>query len=469
MTEAEADVLATPIGFAEGCLGARLYPWQDEVLTWFENTLVRTKGSLVTPNGAGKTSGVVAVLALWWLAVHRQGKVVYTTKDGKQLHEQLFPALEKHRPRLPGWTWVRSPYIQITTPTGGRFIGFTTDDPGRAEGHHKGNDFEGPLLMIVDEAKSVSEQIFEAIDRCTFSALLLVSSPGVKKGRFWDSFNRLANQFVRRQVSLTECPHIPREKIDDIIATYGPDHPFTQSAVHGKFMDEDDENAFVFPMSLIEAVKGQSVSSVNLSARQAGFCDFAAGGAENVFAFFDGRPFPHLICWRDKNTMSAVGRFITEFRRAGLKAAEIFGDETGLGKPMCDALAEADFAIHRVNNGSPANNAHRYMNRGAEIWHEAAASLRRGEWQLPDDPVLLAQLTCRKISYDSKGRLGVESKEDMSKRGVSSPDRADAVCGAVVCSGIARSRLAPPMSIPTLDEAEEHAGRGRFAGFDAGY
>jgi hypothetical protein len=37
-------------------------------------------GALVTPNGAGKSSGVVAALALWWVSVHPRGRVVITTK-----------------------------------------------------------------------------------------------------------------------------------------------------------------------------------------------------------------------------------------------------------------------------------------------------------------------------------------------------------------------------------------------------
>jgi hypothetical protein len=48
---------------------------------------------------------------------------------------------------------------------------------------------------------------------------------------------------------------------------------------------------------------------------------------------------------------------------------------------------------------------------------------------LPDDATLISQLTTRKATFDSRARMGVEAKDDMRKRGLVSPDRADAVCG----------------------------------------
>ncbi|XOJ00878.1 hypothetical protein ACMX2M_03855 [Paenibacillus polymyxa] len=46
--------------------------------------------------------------------------------------------------------------------------------------------------------------------------------------------------------------------------------------------------------------------------------------------------------------------------------------------------------------------------------------------QLPDDDVLTSQLTARKWPMTSKGKILLESKKDMKKRGLKSPDRADA-------------------------------------------
>jgi phage terminase large subunit len=45
---------------------------------------------------------------------------------------------------------------------------------------------------------------------------------------------------------------------------------------------------------------------------------------------------------------------------------------------------------------------------------------------------IIAQLTSRRKLYDSKGREKLESKADLRARGVESPDRADALIGAIV-------------------------------------
>jgi hypothetical protein len=234
----------SPVYFAETFLGITLYPWQDEALSWFENAPAkRAKGTLCTPNGAGKSERIVATLVLWWLAAHERGKVVVTTRDGKQLEGQVIPAIHRHRAKLEGWKFMER---EIITPTGGRAVFFTTDDESRAEGWHKEDDLGGPLLIIVDEAKSVQEGIFQAFDRCTYNALLYTSSPGMMYGSFWESHSRPQLGFQRMKVGLADCPHIPAERIHDVTTKYGARHPFTLSTLHGEFMLDGAESRFDF-------------------------------------------------------------------------------------------------------------------------------------------------------------------------------------------------------------------------------
>jgi hypothetical protein len=473
-TEETPMMEAGPIRFAEVILGGKLYPWQDQVLRWFEDPTKRMLGALVTPNGAGKSSGVVAALALWWASVHRRGKVVITTKDSKQLDQQIYPAMERHRPTLKGWTWTTSPYIEIRAASDhrkrrGKIVAFTTNDAGRAEGWHKDDDYDGPLLIIVDEAKSVEEEIFRAIDRCTYNALLYVSSPGLALGSFYDAFTRNRPLFACRTVSLEDCPHIPKERIKGIIDKYGEKHPFTRSTVFGEFMDQDEGMAVVFPLRIVEKSLATAGSRLGPQASrhtdQSAFCDFAAGGDENVLAIRSGNRLEIAAAWRDRDTMAAVGRFIIEFTKAGLQSHEIFADEGGLGKPMIDALWRSGWEVNRVNNGQKAYDP-AYEARGAEMWHETAAAATRGEVILPADDDLISQLTTRRASITSDGRLGIEPKRELAKRNLPSPDRADAICGAWTCRGkiVLRgfSGVDPEQEFDETPDAEE------LAGMDAG-
>ncbi len=237
------DIETTPVYFSEDLLGVELYPWQEAALTWFEDApRVRVKGSLCTPNGAGKSERVVATLVLWWLFIHPQGKVVVTTKSGLQLDTQICPAIERHQGKFDGWKFIER---RIETPTGGMGIFFVTDEIFRAEGHHPvGDPHEGPLLIIVDEAKSVPDEMMQALDRCNYAALLYVSSPGHKSGQFYESQFREELGFKRLRVSLRDCPHIPEERIQDIRTKYGADSAFAKSTLDGEFMDADTEARF---------------------------------------------------------------------------------------------------------------------------------------------------------------------------------------------------------------------------------
>lgn len=420
------QVTATPVGYVHEVLKCRPYDWQAEVLTWFEETRGRLKVSVAAPNGAGKDDGLIAWLALWWVGVHPRGRVVITSRDSRQIDEQTQPALRKHAAKLPGWRFLDR---IIHTPTGGKVILFTTDEAGRAEGWHKEDDVNGPLLIIVNEAKSVPDPIFTAFDRCTFNAILYVSSTGLKRGRFYESHTKLAGSFKRKVVRLEDCPHIPREKIDDLLLRYGADHPFIRSTLYSEFMSEDDAARFLFPVERLEAVIRHPPPFARTGDRTA-FCDFAAGGDENVLMIREGNKFDLVAAWRERDTMSAVGRFLALFQEHRLRAEEIFADEGGLGKSMCDRLREMGWDVNRVNNGGKPFDP-RYENRGAEMWHETSLALDR--LIIPDDGDLIAQLTTRQVKWRSDGKLGIMSKEDMRKMGLPSPDRADSFVGAQAC------------------------------------
>jgi hypothetical protein len=424
----EARLIAgTPVGFAETVLGMILYWWQAEVLTWFESTFELVKASLCTPNGAGKSAYVDAILALWWITVHPQGIVVITTKDSKQLDNQLWPAIERHKGKFPQYDFIER---MVRNGKGGFIIGFTTDDPGRAEGWHKLDDVCGPLLIIGDEAKSIADQIHMALDRCTYNAKLLTSSPGLTEGIFWKSQREDQAAppigYHHLKVGLLDCPHIPQSRIDNILAEYGPDHWFTRSTLHGEFTDVDSDTLFVIPKEVVREAMGMDghLPPAYVPGGKRAFCDFAAGRAENVFAYREGNRV-EVTAWKDPDPMRAIGRFIGLFVEKSLLPSEIKGDAGGMGIPILARFNELGWPIIGVNNESEAVDSVRYPNRGAERWHQAAFKIRG--LILPNDPVAFEQLTKRRAAPTSGGKLGLETKDQMKERGQPSPDRGDGI------------------------------------------
>jgi hypothetical protein len=92
---------------------------------------------------------------------------------------------------------------------------------------------------------------------------------------------------------------------------------------------------------------------------------------------------------------------------------------------MCDHLAAAKWPVNRFHGGS-ASGYPRYKNLISLVWHEVAQRVRKHQIIIPNDQKLIAQLSSRRVKYAQDGRLWIETKQELRKRGLESPDLADA-------------------------------------------
>lgn len=403
--------------FTEDILGVPCYAWQHRVMEDLDRTGARV--ALRAANGSGKTSHIAAPAALWHAAVFPGSVTITTSGVYRQVKEQLWPTIRRLSRVLPGFTINAT---DLTTGDGSRIIGFSTDDPGRFEGFHSEN-----LFIIVDEAKSVREELFEAIERCQPNRLLVMSSPGSSKGFFYDVFHKHRELFQLHSVTAFDCKHIMErreELVDRVIKQWGDDHPLVRSMIYGEFMMGDDENLVVDFNRLEECIANPPAWDKD-DVPVAGV-DVAAGGDENVVVIRRGNRIEKPICWRDKDTMRMVGRLISILKEHKVPADNVFMDAGGLGIPVADRLAEVGWPVHRINFGSRARDD-RYVSRVAEMWFETARMIHGREIILPQDDALISQLSQRRTSANSRGLLALETKGEMKSRGLSSPDRADAM------------------------------------------
>lgn len=475
-----ADPGATPVRFAEKVLGLTLYPWQERALMSIALASGRcaplvlgvpartTRTTVAAPNGAGKDERVISTAALWWVYKHPRGQVVITTTSDLQLEKQTISNIEAHRQKFEGWTSVKSPRYELKTPTGGSIVGFVTNDAQNVEGWHGRGNVDAPLLYIVNEAKGFKDDKFERIDRCTYDALLYISSPGGKMGRFYESHEKLSAGFNRIKAGLLDCPHIPQDKIDRVIADYGPNHPVTRSMLHGEFMSQEDSDLLVCDVDSYDRCVDNAPKHV--PGLRVGFCDFGEGAAEHVFGTRDGNKIEIAAAWRDVSPEAAAGRFVRLFVASGLKAEQIHGDAAG--KEILDMLASAGWPINRQGFGSPPLNKNLYPSWVAEAWQEGAAGIKKREWILPkDDVVLRAQVVTRQRFLQREGLWYLEKKEKLAERGIKSPDRADVVFGlmAVRDYGLLTTHALDLSTWREEQDIHEHTGVLAGIGANAGW
>ena len=149
------------------------------------------------------------------------------------------------------------------------------------------------------------------------------------------------------------------------------------------------------------------------------------GSDASAIAMRQGRVVAPIKRWWKRGTMELVGLVAIEADR--WHPEQIFVDCTGVGSGVADRLTELGYPVSRVHFGGKARQSEIYVNRRAEMWGEMRNWFADIPSQVPDDDALEADLTAPQYTYDSSRRLVLESKEAMRKRGISSPDSADAL------------------------------------------
>lgn len=455
----------------------------------------RAHVSIVCCNEAGKTTKIMASVILWHLMTRprrgENGGVTATSGSWSQITNQLMPALHAHSGRFPkSWNFMDTEIKIDGVPN---FMAYSCTQPGRAEGFHGSPDT--PLLMLFDECKSVADPIIRAgEDRCRPQRMGLLSSPGFAMGKFYASHTTEARFWDRHKMTVEECPWIDREEMRRVVTRAGGgdyerglQDPFIRSAYFAEFMPFVQDS--LISLAEIEECLADPPQFKATSGRHA-FCDFAAGGDENVLGVRQGNRVWIADAWRDKNTMSACGRFVLNFaklqKEIGLRPEEIEGDNDGMGNPMVSRIHELGWPILPFHGNSQAFEPAKFRNRISEVWFAGVEAIQQRRVILHDDADLKGQLVDRIAKAESSGKRWIESKEDLfrrqsrDQRPQRSPDRADAVLGAlgqlpalntlnIGGRSEPRSPWADDPDIgPTLDREEGSVPAEVLRGFDAG-
>jgi hypothetical protein len=95
---------------------------------------------------------------------------------------------------------------------------------------------------------------------------------------------------------------------------------------------------------------------------------------------------------------------------------------------VVDRLRELRLPVRGINVSESPSMKGTYTNLRTELWFQMKAFLEQRGCKLPDDADLMAELAAPRFSFTSNGKMQAEPKDSMRKRGLKSPDRADAVC-----------------------------------------
>ena len=125
------------------------------------------------------------------------------------------------------------------------------------------------------------------------------------------------------------------------------------------------------------------------------------------------------------DTMRTAGEALTLVSEQDIPA--VFVDEGGLGAGVVDRLRELGAPVYGVQFGGKAPQSGRFVNMRAEIFWELRRLFNEGLVAIPRDEELISQLLGLRYDVTSAGQVKMESKSSLRRRGLRSPDKADAL------------------------------------------
>lgn len=402
--------------------------------------------SIRSGQGIGKTA-FEAGAVLWFLSCFPYSKVVATAPTKHQLNDILWSEISKWRDKSPLLTeilrWTKT-YVYVAGYEKRWFaVARAAAKPENIQGFHEDN-----MLFIIDEASGVEDNIIEAI-LGTLSGdnnkLLMCANPTKLSGVFYESHTKDRGRYKVHHVNSEDSKRTNKENIQALKDKYGEDSNVVRVRVYGEFPKQEDD-VFI-PLPLVEGAIANDIENEETPAVIELGVDVARfGDDDTVIAPKVGGVVRPLIVKHGQNLMRTTGDIISLCLQLKDEFPDYSGyvyvkiDDTGLGGGVTDRLAEIQqeqglswLVVLPVNAGAkvPKSASKYYASFTTYMWAKCRDLMQDKQIQLPNDEELVAQFSCRKYQMASIGKQRLESKDDMKKRGISSPDRADAV--ALAC------------------------------------
>lgn len=442
-------------GDLEGVSGPR--KWQGEVYDfvgqWFTNSLegadrvqfgsdTRYKPcriAISSGNGPGK-SAAAAQLCWWADSSFEDCRINVTANTKNQLDTKTSPEFGKWFGAALNADWfdVHVTSIKVRDEKHEKqwrvdFIPWSDANPAAVAGqHNKGKR----IVLVFDEASEIADVIFETAegaltDEYTEIIWLILGNCTRSNGAFYDAvFGRMKHRWKSWVLDTRQIEGTNKAQIAEWEQDYGEDSDFFR--VHVRGLPPRAASAQYIDMDLIQGAQRRKIATLPDDALVAGV-DFAWGGADdNVIQFrkgLDARSIPPIRIKGEFTRDPAVltGRLSDVLTKEydGQKLAMLFLDSAGIAAPVEARLRQLGFKnIMTINFGAHSPDVkHAYMRD--YMWGKMKEWLAVGG--IDKDPQLEADLSGPCLVSDRQQRVKLEDKELMKKRGLKSPDRADAL------------------------------------------
>ena len=441
--------------------------WQEEV-----NTFVSGNHGQITPdrnnqlffhlvaaNGSGKDSMVIAALCVYMAMTQVRSRSIVTSKSVTQLRKQTEPNVkmlcEQVNKKLGQKVFLCRNGHYFCYNTGAEIVLFCTDEEERAEGFHPWSDKPDAMLMIIaNEAKSIGDNVMDALGRCTYTHWVEISSAGKRQGKFYRSYEQSLDwsdlrkwnreQMVSRKITSYDCPWKTEKVIEKDAIIFGRNSAVFRSKHLSEFCAEAD--AYVISESEIDLSINERHKKLDFGMDLHVGCDAAQGGDLNAMYAFDENMYLDRMRFSLEDTVEAakiIREWLDIWWENGLKPEAVTVDDGVASKPIFDMVRKHEYPdpdnpgqtycrwadiVGCRNQSKAIGEKGVFGNRGAQNYFKFKKLVHLITWprEWTKKSIPLKQLLSRQ--YVQKGadeRLYLQPKREIPRG--ESPDDADAI------------------------------------------
>lgn len=391
-----------------------------------------------------------AEIVLWW--VERGGIAVTTAPTWTQVKRLLWG--EVHRSvrgaiRPLSGTLMQTEYHRSEDCYA---IGLSTNEGVNFQGFH------GEVLIVMDEAPGVRPDIFEAIEGIRAGGdvrVLMLGNPTIASGPFYEAFGRDRRSWRTYTIDAFDTPNLAGVTIEQLRAipldenedhpllavnprpylttrrwvheklhTWTEESPLWQARVRGQFPLQSEDS--LLSLAWLEATRLREIPPTDADEWVAGIDVAGPGEAETVLALRHGPTLVRLKAWPNPDPRGDVLAELAPFKD---RLTRVNVDSVGQGYYFARHIEDNGYKgkVHDINVGEAPNDPEKYVNWKAELYWAIRMRAQSGEIAGLTDETAVGQLAGIRYKHDARGRVVIEGKDEARRRGVPSPDRAEAI------------------------------------------
>jgi hypothetical protein len=402
--------------------------------------------SIMSGKGTGKDA-FASWCIIWFLCCFEDTKVPCTANSGAQLNDVLWKEIGKwlHNSKVeaqklgledsyPNSALVHQAKKLYLKESNGNWFATPRTINVKASAEEQGETLSGlhseSMMVVIDEASGIPDAVFRPLETTLtkpFNFVLMIFNPTRSRGFAIDSHGKYKEHWVTVHWDSRESENVSEQLIEYMRKKFGEDSPGWRAYVQGLPPRESSDT--LIPMDwVMNAVDSQIEPEDNAPIIFG--VDVARQGVDKSIILKRKGPRVYEIAQFSKiDTMELAGWIALAISEDQPDAVYI--DVIGIGYGVYDRLREMGFYnVHSVNVSNSAAKNDTFYRLRDELWWKCRERFEQNLINIPDDDELIGELSGIKYKpeFHSKSVIKIESKDEMKKRDMMSPNKADALC-----------------------------------------